>query len=129
MAFSNYLGNKVIDFIRGTAMGTAPAAIYLSLHTADPGATGASELPATGAYVRVNVTGQLAAASGKATTNTVEVVFPEATSAWAAATHACLWDAASAGNPLMSGALTASKTAGVGVSIRFPVGDLDLNVI
>jgi hypothetical protein len=125
--FSTYLANKVIDhFIRGVTQ-TPPAAVYLSLHTADPGATGASELPATNGYGRVNVTGLLAAASAKATTNTVEVTLPEAvTSSWPAATHAYLWDASSGGNPLIGGALTASKTAGVGVAIRFPVGDLDL---
>lgn len=111
---------------------TAPTVIAMSLHSADPGDTGASELANANAYARVVCTTSFPTASGTAGTlsNDVEIAFPEASGAWSAATHVGIWSSATygAGNFIWGGAMTASKTATTGVVIRFPVGDVDITL-
>lgn len=112
---------------------TAPTAIFMSLHTADPGETGANELPNAEAYARVNVTAKFPTATGGggALSNDAEILFPEAGGdGWPAATHAAIWTSGTygAGTFVWGGALTVAKTAGVGVAIRFPIGDLDITL-
>ena len=108
---------RFLDHILGGGDYTRPATVYVSLHSADPGETGASELSGNG-YARVAVTNNgtnWPAASGGVKSNGAAVTFPTATgSDWAAATHFGIWDASSAGNPLFLGALAASKTVQVG---------------
>ena len=67
MAFSTYGGNLVLDWLLSNASVTRPTAWYVSLHTADPGLTGASEVT-TGVdsdYVRKSVTFAAASALQK----------------------------------------------------------------
>lgn len=74
-----------------------PAAWYASLHTGNPGGTGANELTsgtATG-YVRQSTT--LGAASGQQISNSGAVSFT-AGGTWPSVSYAGLWDASSAGN-------------------------------
>lgn len=54
MTLSTYLGNKVVDLLfNDTDFDPASATdIYVSLHSADPGLTGTSELSGNG-YARV----------------------------------------------------------------------------
>lgn len=119
---SDYLENAVLNWLRGTAMPTAPATIYVSLHTADPGDTGASEHGATAAYARKAIT---LSAPPSPVSNTVAVDFNEATANYSAAiTYAGLWDALTTGNFLGGGALGASRTITTGITPRFPIGTL-----
>lgn len=137
MPASTYLGNKLLDHVlRGVAY-TAPTNVYVSLHTADPGLTGANEV-STGdwpSYAREDaaqggaLSAAFSAAASKATANANQM-------AWAAndgagsvvVTYAGLWDASSAGNFLGYAALTASKTIGVGDEIKIAIGDLDVAI-
>lgn len=117
---------------RNTQFPTQPATIYFSLHTADPGQTGASEVT-TGAgsgwvgYARQAVTtgtsgtgaGAVFAAPSASgtlqqTTNGSAITFPAsgATSGTVVTTYFGIWDALTAGNYLGGGALTASQTIG-----------------
>lgn len=128
MALSTYLKPKVLDHIlgKGTADFTPPASLFVSLHSADPGLTGANELSGNG-YVRVAVTFGVAASGTKS--NSGSVVFgPAAGSNWAAATHFGVWDSSSAGNLLYYGALDTSRTNLVGGTLTYAVGDLDVTV-
>jgi hypothetical protein len=115
MPTSIYLANRVLD--------NELAGAFLSLHTADPGRTGASEVVG-GSYARKAVT--LSAASGGATSNSGEVLFdgmPAVT-----VTHAALWTLVSGGNCLWTGALTASKVVAAGDEVKVKVGDLDVTL-
>lgn len=126
MPSSTYLGNKLLDHVFKVASFTVPTNLYVSLHSADPGLTGANELAAANGYARVNHNTWATAAS-KATSNSGSVTFGPATgSAWSAATHFGIWDASSAGNFIAGGALTASKTIGVGDTGVFADGALDV---
>lgn len=130
--FSDYLENELLDHVFGAAAFSAPAAIYVSLHTADPGETGANELPGTNGYARVSVTNNATnfpAATGGAKANGTEIAgFAASGGPWSAVTHFGLWDAVTAGNFLGGGALSASKTLTDGDTASFAVGDLDITL-
>lgn len=119
MPASTYTGNKVIDLlVRGVEF-VPPTHAYVSLHTADPGLTGASEvtLAAWPSYTRMQAaqggavdTGFTAAAAKKAS-NTKQLLFPTMDgAATLTVTHWSFWDAPTGGNCIWSGALTYSKT-------------------
>ncbi len=104
-----YLANGWLNTIRGGAAGssfTAPAAVYTKLHLGDPGAAAATS-PSTNT-TRVATTFGAASAGALALSNT------PTWSSWANGTevisHVSVWDASTAGNFLLSGALTSSKT-------------------
>ncbi len=131
--FSNFLENEILDHVFGAAAYTAPATIYVSLHTGDPGETGASEATGSG-YARKDVTNNAtnfpAAASG-AKANGVAVTFAAATGDWSTAanmTYFGLWDASTAGNFLGGGALIVAKPVLSGDTPSFPVGDIDITL-
>lgn len=119
MPATTYLGNLILNaFLRGQTI-AAPAAAYVSLHTADPGITGASEV-STGtwpAYVRKDVKGAgafsaaFSAATTKETLNAVDLLWPAYDGAGTITiTHFAIWDAATAGNCLFVGELKVDAT-------------------
>ncbi|WP_331373767.1 phage tail fiber protein [Sinorhizobium chiapasense] len=137
MALSTYAANAVINLLlRGVAF-TAPARVYVSLHTAAPGNTGANEVTTVQwpSYARQDPAQGGAVASGflastaKATENLLELLFANYNGAGTlTVTHFAIWDAATAGNCLWTGSLTASKTLQPDdEAITYP-GDLDLSV-
>jgi hypothetical protein len=87
---------------------------YLSLHSADPGTTGASELSG-GGYARQAIV--FTTASGGAESNTAAVTVPNAGTT--AATHIGVWSAATAGTYVIGAPLGSSVTAS---SIAFAIG-------
>ncbi len=124
-----------LNHFRGTAYRVVPTNYYIALHSADPGLTGASELPSTNAYARVAVSPATGSWGAPATngavrqiTNTNLISFPAATpAAWPTATHFGVWDAPTAGNFIRGNALDAAKTAGIGDNIKFDPASLILN--
>jgi hypothetical protein len=107
MSISNYAENKLLDAVGGTSFSVTTA--YLQLHTGDPGEDGTAN--AAGETTRKAVSVGSASGGSMASSATVEwtnVSTTETVSHWS------LWDAASAGNCLWSGALgaSASLTAG-----------------
>jgi hypothetical protein len=112
MAFGTAEGNTIIDGWNSH---------YVSLHTGDPGATGASEV-AGGSYARQQVT--LSAAANKASANTGALNFtgmPAVT-----ITHVGIWTLESGGAFEIGGALAVQKTTNAGDTFQLPVGDLDV---
>lgn len=102
MPFSTYAGNSILDrILRNAAF--AVATPYVSLHTANPGLAGGSEV-AGGAGPYARQLGTFDAAAAKATQNSAIIDFagmPAVT-----VTHVGLWDALAAGNFLWYGPLT-----------------------
>lgn len=137
MPASTYSGNALLNLLlRGVAF-SAPARVYLSLHTADPGLIGANEVstgdwpayarqdPAQGAAVGTG----FGAAAAKATDNAKEILFPAHNGGSdITVTHFGIWDASTAGNLLWYGALTASKTLFPTDEAVWKIGELDLSV-
>jgi len=109
---TTFTGNKLLDLLlRGVAW-TPPSRVWVSLHTADPGRTGANEVstvawpayarqdPAAGAAIGTGFAG----AANRETSNAKQILFPRhdgtnpITIGWIT-----VWDAATGGNALLSG--------------------------
>lgn len=128
MSFSNYLENKIIDHLLKVASFTVPSNLYIGLSTADPGDSGGTLAePVGNNYARV-LCNSWDTASGGASSNSALVTFPTATGNWGTITYACIFDAISGGNLLISGQLTINKTVTSGDTIQFAIGDLDVSL-
>jgi hypothetical protein len=138
VALSDYLENKLTDYVfRGQAY-TAPTTIYVALFTsACSDAAGGTEVSG-GSYARpglaaslANWAGTQAAASttastgtGGTTSNNVAINFVTPSAGWGTVTYIGLMDAVTAGNLLVCTALTTSKTINSGDSVSFPAASL-----
>ena len=123
-ALSNYLESKIANWLDGTAAGTAPTIIYVELRNGNPTDTGTGATATTGVN-RAAVT--LAAASGGATSNSAIIEFGTA-SASGTADYFGIWDASTAGNLLVYGALTASKSISNGDAVTIAASALTVTL-
>lgn len=142
-ALSNYLENKVIDWLLRGQSFTPPASVHVGLLTSAPSDAGGGTEVTGGAYARVAVASSLAnwagtqaaastvASSGTSgtTSNNAAVTFPAPTASWGSATHFGVYDAATAGNLLWYGPLDAPKTVNNGdPAPAFPAAALSLQL-
>jgi hypothetical protein len=98
---------------------------YLSLHTATPGNTGASEASGgTGPYARQSIV-MGAAASGTETSTTAQnfTGMPAVTVGWFG-----FWSLVSSGTYELGGALTSSLTVPAGATVAFAIGAVTLTI-
>ncbi len=102
----------------------ANAAVWVQLHTGDPGAAGTSN--AAGNTTRQQATFGTVA-SGGAISNTVAVAWT-AVSTTETYAYVSLWSASTSGTFLGSGALTQSKSVNAGDNFSLPIGDVDLAI-
>ncbi|MBZ0250903.1 MAG: hypothetical protein K8F93_14710 [Burkholderiales bacterium] len=142
-AFTDYLENKLVDWlVRGQAF-TAPATVYVGLLTGACSDSAAGTEVTGGSYARVAVTSSLAnwagtqsagsttasTGTGGTTSNNGAITFPAPTANWGVVTHFALYDAASSGNQLVCQALTVQKTINNGDAAPvFNAGALTLQV-
>lgn len=122
MSISNYAENKILDHSLSVSSWTMPTGVYVSVHSASPGETGANEIAST---TRQGDTAFNSAASG-ATANTSAVTFTSMPSC--TVTHIGIWDAATSGNFLWYGALSSSVACGSGDTFEIAAGDLDITL-
>ena len=137
-AMSDVMENKLIDwFFRGQAIGitgasaaagTGPTSLYVGLLTAAPSDAGGGTEVSGGSYARVTVASSLAnwagtqsagstvasSGTGGQTSNNAAIAFPAPTANWGLITHFGIYDASTAGNLLIWGALAVSKTVNNG---------------
>lgn len=106
---------------------TVGNATHVSLHTADPGATGASEANGNG-YARQAVTFSIASSGETDNDAKLEWTASGGTLGGAAVTHYGLWDAATAGNFIGGGSLSQSRTIADGDKLEIAAGALTLSV-
>lgn len=140
---SNYLENKLIDFLFRGAAFSPPATLYIALCTATPtdSNTGSTISEITGGnYSRQALTsnttnwsttqGDTSATStgtGGTTTNQSVVAWNSVT--WTGTVAAvAICDASSGGNLLWWGVLTSSKTVASGDSVSFAANDLSIQI-
>lgn len=128
MAKSDTHANAILDAIGGGTTGFSST--YISLHTADPGGTGASEVSG-GSYARVQVNQDGAtqpywnSAASSAMDNNGAITFPEG-GGDASVTHFGIYDSASGGNFLRGGSLDSSFTYGATTTPEFADQALEL---
>ena len=127
-AMSNYLTNKLIDYVMRGQTYTAPTTVYVALATtAGSSAACGTEETGTG-YARVGVTSSLANWAGTQgatttavssgttgqTSNNAAITFGSPTASWGTVVEFCVFDASTGGNLLWRAALTTSKTINSG---------------
>ena len=123
-AMSDYLENEVLDHILGTGAYTMPATVYVGLSTGSFNDDNSGTELTGNNYARESISFG-AAASGTAS-NDAAVEFNAATGSWGTVSHFGIFDASSAGNLLIHGALTASKVIETGDILKIAIGDMDI---
>lgn len=127
-SMSDYLENKLIDFLLRGQSFTAPATVYVALFTAAPNDAGGGTEVSGGSYARVSVSSSLAnwagtqsagsttasSGTGGVTSNNGAITFPAPTANWGQVTHFGIFDASTSGNLLFHAALTTPKTVNNG---------------
>lgn len=125
MAFTPYTDNELLIHLLGPTAYTKPSALYIALFNGDP-ASGGTEVSTSGsAYARQAATFTV---TNNSATNTANVEWPVATSAWGSIDHVAIYDAATSGNQLVTAALTSTKTIGVGDVFRIPASNLSVTL-
>jgi hypothetical protein len=125
MAFTDYLENKVLDYVFSGGSFSQPGTKYLALYTVAPTDSSAGTEVTGGGYVRQTVT---LTTSGSDTTNRAAVEYPTATAGYGTVVAVAVLDASSGGNMLAYASLTANKTIATGDVFRVPAGDLDISL-
>ncbi|WAJ26834.1 phage tail fiber protein [Antarcticirhabdus aurantiaca] len=128
-AFSNYMEQAICNWLRGTAMPAAPAALYVGLFNGSPTDTGSGGSEVT---TQIRAAGRMAAAfaapANSEIRNSAVVNFGSAASG-TTISHFGVFDAASGGNLLMHGALTdGAMTVGAQTGVSFAANILVLGV-
>jgi len=116
---TDYLEPKVLNHILRNAAYTQPSALYMALHTADPGDTGTANEVTGGTYAPKTIA--FGSTTGPTASSSSVVTFtgmPATT-----VTHFSIRDAA-AGNPLFVGPLSTPQTTTAGQALSFPVGSV-----
>jgi hypothetical protein len=123
---SNYLENALINATLRNTTFTSPAAVYVSLHTADPTDAGTGTEVAGGSYIRQAAT--FGAPSNGVSTTTADITFPQATANWGTIGWIGIWDAQTTGNLLYHTALDASKAIDNGDIFKIASGSLTVTL-
>lgn len=125
MSIADQLELKMLNKVLRNVDFTYPA-VFASLHTADPGETGASEVTNAGGSTYARQTATFAAAVAGACASSADLIFanmPTVTVAFLG-----LWSASTAGDALWFGPLNASRQLLLGDTYRIPSGQLTVSL-
>jgi hypothetical protein len=124
---SAYFGNKILRWINGAAMPTAPAGLYIAVYDGNPKTTGVDKSAVVGTARQVCTFAALASGVDHLLTSNVAVDFGNAL-AIANLSHFALFDAI-AGNLLASKAIAGGPIAiKVGDGVKFLSGAITFNI-
>lgn len=113
--------NALLDALFNQANYTAPTAIWIQLHTADPGAAGTTAVATNN--TRKDVTAVFSAAAAGAVTSDTAVTWTNVPAS-EDYTHWSLWSASTAGTFYLSGTMTANAVT-TGDDFTLAAGDID----
>lgn len=116
--------NAILDALANQTNYTAPTALWIQLHTGDPGAAGTANVASNN--TRKDITAVFAAASGGAVTSDTAVTWTNVPAS-EDYTHYSVWSASSAGTFYWSGTITANAVT-TGDTFSLGVADIDLSV-
>lgn len=115
--------NVINALLRNTELVVAQA--YASLHSGDPGTTGANELSGNN-YSRTAMS--FGAANAKSASNDAAAETGVASGAWAEATHMGLWTADVGGTFLWGDDLATPRTVGAGKTFLWGIGAVTVTI-
>jgi len=124
LGLSSTIANDWLEWLwNASAVSTAPANIWIQLHTGDPGASGTANV--AGNATRKDLTAAMGTASGGAITNTSAITWTSGeVDTSEDYTHWALFDASTSGTFLCSGTMTANAVT-IGDEFTIPISDLD----
>ena len=116
---SDFLEVELRKHIFRTGSMTKPAALWVSLHTANPTDAGGGTEVSGGSYARVqrdpgDANWSAPDAVGGLTANLAAITFPSPSANWGLITHVGVFDAATVGNLICYATLTVAKTVNSG---------------
>lgn len=127
-ALSDHAENLLLNWLMTTDSVTRPTAWYVGLYTAAPSDSGGGTEVSGNGYARQSATWGTASGTGGTTDNEANITFTASGGDWGTITHIGIHDAASGGNLLWHGAMSASKTIADGDTLQFNTGNIDLTL-
>lgn len=127
-ALSDYSEKLLLDWLMTNGSATRPTSRHVAIYTAAPSESGGGTEVSGNGYSRQEVTFSAASTPSGTTSNNNAVSFTAAGGSWGTITHIGIFDAATGGNLLWHGALTAPKTVGDGDTLEFSIGNIDLTI-
>lgn len=141
-AMSDYLENRIIDWLFRGQTFSPPAGLHVGLLTAAPSDSGGGTEVSGNGYARVNLSpsltnwagtqaaGSTVASTGNTgtTSNNSAINFPTPTGSWGTVTHFGIYDAATAGNLLFFAAVTIPKSIAQNDVVSFAAGALTVQI-
>ena len=129
---SNYLANKILNWLLNGAAYTPPSPLYLALFTTrpNPDGTGGTEVSG-GSYARLSVTPNTTnfpTTTTELCANGVSLNFVTPTAGWGTVTSVAIMDNSTGGNMLFIGDLTAPVTIASSAVVTFYPNTLTLSV-
>lgn len=119
---STFVGDKLLNWIKGTAFGTAPTTVYASLWNGDPD-SGGTEVTGSISLTRQAIT--WGAVASRAMSNSADINFGTSTGS-ATVTFVAVHDAVSAGNEICKKAITSTAITN-GLVVKILSGNLTLS--
>lgn len=127
---SDYMEALVLNYMRGVAPATAPTGLFVGLFSSDPtdASTGGTEVTTTiRTGGRVQATFGAPSDTSSKMANSAAIDFGNA-AAGATVSHFAVFDAATGGNKMFSGALAASKTINANDPVSFATGAMQVTL-
>ena len=140
MATSTYLADAILEWLRGSSFPEAPDALFVSVHTVDPGGDGvegdvtAAVLGGRVELLQSDLSPVEAAPYGRQVNNEESLTLTYNALSSATLTHYGLWNAdvteggSNLGEFLVSGELSTAVAVNAGDLLRFSVGQLTISV-
>lgn len=121
--------NTWIDWLTGKTTPAAVATRYITVFNGDPQGAGTEVLNTiSGSATRPQVTSAIGAASAGSAVSTSDITFTNSAVAGATVDHVAIMTAATGGTVMASSPVNASKTVGVGDSLKILTGNLTVGV-
>ena len=122
MTATNYAETKLLNHALGNTAWTMPTALYMALHTADPGDVGTASEVVGGSYAPQLI--DFATTAGASCVSAADVNF--ASMPAVTVTHFSIRENTSGGSALFVGPLSTPQTTTAGQTLTFPAGQVSV---
>jgi hypothetical protein len=127
---SDYLENKILNYIFNGGTFTAPTTVYVGLYTSAPTDAGGGTEVSGGSYARVAITcntTNFPTTSDGQIENAVAQNFAQASAGWGTVVAFGIFDALTSGNLLYWGTVSPSKTVAAGDTLSIAINQLQIS--
>lgn len=125
--FTDYLEDRILNHIFRATASTAPATVYLALHTAVNSDTTPGTAVTLGGYARQAITFSAPSPAG-AITNSADVQFTASGAAYGTVVSTSIYDALTTGNQLCFDNDFTDTAVADGETLKFVAGDIDVTL-